>query len=132
MVMVEEYTPGTGGGPGGRDQTLAVKSRKKSGKSAFFRKKSQNYNFFCIYLLVMPKYWGKQNFTHGSKAKQSRLGQHNVLKIYVYLFLLNRVAYKHFKTRDGRLGHPYEKKLIFGSFFFSLRPTFGHGRLGHP
>ena len=21
--------------------------------------------FFCIYLLVMPKYWGKQIFTHG-------------------------------------------------------------------
>ena len=22
--------------------------------------------FFCIYLLVMPKYWGKQIFTHGT------------------------------------------------------------------
>ena len=32
-------TPGTAGGPGGRDQTLAVKRRKK--------------------------YWGKQIFTHG-------------------------------------------------------------------
>ena len=21
--------------------------------------------FFCIYLLVMPKYWGKQIFSHG-------------------------------------------------------------------
>ena len=53
-------------------------------------------------------------------------------KFLFFIFLLNRVAYKHFKTREGRLGHPYGKKQIFGSFFFSLRPTFGHGRLGHP
>ena len=32
-------TQGTAGGPGGRDRTLAVKSRKTSEKSAFFRKK---------------------------------------------------------------------------------------------
>ena len=31
-------TPGTAGGPGGRDRTLAVK-RKKARKSSFFRKK---------------------------------------------------------------------------------------------
>ena len=49
-----ENTPGTAGGPGGRDRTLAVKSRKNTQKS-----------FFCIYLLVTPKYWGKQIFTHG-------------------------------------------------------------------
>ena len=49
-------TPGTAGGPGGRDRTLAVKSRKNARKSFFF----------CIYLLVMPKYWGKQIFTHMS------------------------------------------------------------------
>ena len=34
-------TPGTAGGPGGRDRTLAV------------------------YLLVMPKYWGGNYFAHG-------------------------------------------------------------------
>ena len=51
-------TPGTAGGPGGRDRTLAKKNRKIAKK---------NYlNFFlCIYLLVMPKYWGKQIFAHG-------------------------------------------------------------------
>ena len=38
-------TPGTAGGPGGRYRTLTV--------------------FFCIYLLDMPKYWGKQIFAHG-------------------------------------------------------------------
>ena len=32
-------TPGTAGGPGGRDGTLAGKSRKNARKSFFFRKK---------------------------------------------------------------------------------------------
>ena len=32
-------TPGTRGGPGGRDQTLAVKSRNIARKSAFVRDK---------------------------------------------------------------------------------------------
>ena len=45
-----QNTPGTAGGPGGRDRTLTV-------------------IFFCIYLLVMSKYWGKQIFTHGSFLK---------------------------------------------------------------
>ena len=60
-------TPETRGGPGGRDRLLAVKSRKDGKKSAFFSKKKKNYqkNLFCIYLLVIPKYWGKQIFTHG-------------------------------------------------------------------
>ena len=31
-----ENTPGTAGGPGGRDQTLAVKSRKNVRKITFF------------------------------------------------------------------------------------------------
>ena len=34
-----ENTPGTAGGPGGRDRTLAVKSRKNARKSPFFLKK---------------------------------------------------------------------------------------------
>ena len=38
-------------------------------------------------------------------------------KFLFFIFLLNRVAYKHFKTRDGRLGHPYEKKTDFREFF---------------
>ena len=32
----EKNTPGTAGGPGGRDRTLAVKSKKIARKSAFF------------------------------------------------------------------------------------------------
>ena len=32
----ENNTPGTAGGPGGRDRTLAVKSRKTDEKSPFF------------------------------------------------------------------------------------------------
>ena len=43
-------TPGTAGGPGGRDRTLAVKSRKTSKKSPFFLKKikftPKKYFFF--------------------------------------------------------------------------------------
>ena len=61
-------TPGTAGGPGGRDRTLAVKSRKLSEKTLFFLKKikfCQIFFFFCIFFLVMPKYWGEQIFAHG-------------------------------------------------------------------
>ena len=36
---IYQNTPGTAGGPGGRDRTLAVKSLKKPKKSTFFRKK---------------------------------------------------------------------------------------------
>ena len=41
-------TQGTAGGPGGRDRTLAVKNIK-----------------ITYISLVIPKYWGKQIFTHG-------------------------------------------------------------------
>ena len=37
--------PGIRGGPGGRDRTLAIKTRKKSQKSAFVKK-----NFFIDFL----------------------------------------------------------------------------------
>ena len=33
---INENTPGTAGSPGGRDQTLALKSRKNARKSFFF------------------------------------------------------------------------------------------------
>ena len=71
-------TPGTAGGPGGRDRTLAVKSKKNARKIIFSVKRVKLppiFYFFGIYLLVMPKYWEKQIFTHGkihrsgSKAK---------------------------------------------------------------
>ena len=41
---------------------------EKRSKITFFslKKKLTKKNiFFCIYLLVMPKYWGKQIFAHG-------------------------------------------------------------------
>ena len=69
-MFAKMNTPGTAGGPGGRDRTLAVKSRKTSEKSPFFREKikftPKKYFFFCIYLLVMPKYWVNNYFAHGS------------------------------------------------------------------
>jgi len=46
-------TPGTAGGPGGRDRTLAAKSRKTSEKSPFFLKKikfTQKKYFFFAYI----------------------------------------------------------------------------------
>ena len=49
-------TPGTSGGPGGRDRTLAMKRRINAPKFFFW---------CCKYLLVMPNYQGKQIFTHG-------------------------------------------------------------------
>ena len=63
-------TPGTAGGPGGRDRTLAVKSLKNPKKNQFFFVKKYKLPkkniFFCIYILVMPKYWRKQIFSLGS------------------------------------------------------------------
>ena len=60
-------TPGTAGGPGGRAQGLAVKSWKDARKSVFFLRKKIKISkfFFCIYLLVIPKYWVNNYFTHG-------------------------------------------------------------------
>ena len=64
----EKNTPGTRGWSRLRDRTLAV--AKNRAKMTFFSGAKKNYLkkifFFCIYLLVMPKYWGKQIFTHRS------------------------------------------------------------------
>ena len=68
-IIFEDNTPGTAGGPGGLDRTLAVKRKKIVRKSFFFVNKLKlppKKYFFCIYLLVMPKYWGKNYFAHGS------------------------------------------------------------------
>ena len=53
--ILKVNTPGTMGGSGGRDRPLAVKDKIKH-KKIFV---------FCMYLLVIPKYWGKQIFIHG-------------------------------------------------------------------
>ena len=67
IEFLEINTPGTAGGPGGRDRTLAV--AKNRTKMTFFSGGKKNYPkkifFFCIYLLVMPKYWVKNYFAHG-------------------------------------------------------------------
>ena len=63
-------TPGTRGGPGGRDRTLAVKSRKTPKNQLFCCKKIKiTINFKCICLLVMPKYWGKKFSASGVSPK---------------------------------------------------------------
>ena len=46
-------TPGTAGGPGGRDRTLAIKSKKIARKSPFFlggKKITQKTYFFFAYI----------------------------------------------------------------------------------
>ena len=46
-----------------------LKAEKTAEKISFFRKEikfTPKKYFFCIYLLVMPKYWGKTYFAHGS------------------------------------------------------------------
>ena len=40
LGRIYSNTPGTAGGPGGRDRTVAIKSRKTAEKSVFFRKKN--------------------------------------------------------------------------------------------
>merc|ERR1711892_1092867 len=74
MMRKKINTPGTAGGPGGRDRTLAV--AKNRAKMTFFSGGKKNYLkkifFFCIYLLVMPKYWVKNYFAHG---RFSEVGQ---------------------------------------------------------
>ena len=44
-----QNTPGTAGGPGGRDRTLAVKSRKNFGKITFFSLKNKIYPIFFLH-----------------------------------------------------------------------------------
>ena len=78
-IILFSNTPGTAGGPGGREQTLAVKSRKTLENLLFLVQKlklPKTIFFFCIYLLVMPKYWGKPIFTHGSFPKVGQ--KHNM------------------------------------------------------
>ena len=69
LTICLKNTSGTAGGPGGRDRTLAVKSRKNVRNITFFSEKNKIYPqkifFFGIYLLVMPKCWGGNYFAHG-------------------------------------------------------------------
>ena len=62
-------TPRTRGGPGGRDQTLAIKRRKTVENQLFFSLKNKIYThkkyFFCIYFLGLPKYLVVNYFAHG-------------------------------------------------------------------
>ena len=60
MQLLEYDTPGTAGGPGGRDRTLAIKSRKVL----------KNKNYQNKFSFLLPKYWGKQIFPEaGEKQK---------------------------------------------------------------
>ena len=43
MLEMNTNTPGTAGGPGGCDRTLAIKTKKTLENPPFFRKKNRNY-----------------------------------------------------------------------------------------
>ena len=71
-------TPGTAGGPGGRDRTLAVKSKKKSLENHPFFRGKKNYlkNIFFLHISSgYAKILGETNFRtleiprSGSKAE---------------------------------------------------------------
>ena len=80
-------------GPGGHDRTLAEKSRKNARKSHFFRKKINLLKtniFFCIYLLVMPKYWRGNYFAHGSfpeVGEKQKTEKENGRKLFLFCFV---------------------------------------------
>ena len=80
IIIIIYNTPGTAGG---RDRTLAVKIPKRQ------------KNLFCMYLLVMPKYWVIPQ--SGSKAEN---GEEKKLIFFAFFEFL-RPAFGH-----GRLGHP--------------------------
>ena len=75
---INNYTPGTAGGPGGRDQTLAVKSRKNVREITFFSLKKNLTNFFLhissSYVKILGgKLFRKGEFPQsGSKAKNGK------------------------------------------------------------
>ena len=53
-------TPGTRGGPGGRDPTLAAKRRKNAGKSVFFHKKKLKKKKIAYIYWSFPEVGQKQ------------------------------------------------------------------------
>ena len=46
-------------------KTIATKTIATPPRVAHAKPPGPKKYLFCIYLLVMPKYWGKQIFTHG-------------------------------------------------------------------
>ena len=64
-VILVANTPGTAGGPGGRDRTLAVKSKKIARKSPFFLGGKKNYPKNIFFLHISSRYakiLGETNF----------------------------------------------------------------------
>ena len=110
-MTIDWNTPGTAGGPGGRDRTLAVKSGKTSEKSPLFLKKikfTPKNIFFCIYLLVMPKYWVKNYFAHGSfpevgqKQKTERKKRRRGKKDWTMVITMAKLRMAHASTHGAR------------------------------
>ena len=83
----------------------------------FFRKKikiTQKIYFFCIYLLVMPKYWGKQIPRSGSKAwrTQARMAHASCLGQNVSDGLNSSQIAKTYVRKCTKMSVPTRKKMM--------------------
>ena len=66
-IKVAHNTPGTRGGPGSRDRTLAVKSQKNARKSVFLHLSSS-----CAKILGQKLFHTREFPRSGSKAKDGK------------------------------------------------------------
>ena len=62
-MIIEGNTPGTAGGPGGRDRTLAVKSRKNVREITFFGG-GHFFSRFKLFLRAKPTREGSADVVH--------------------------------------------------------------------
>ena len=60
IKMFDRILQGLGVGPGSATERWPCRKKNENNQKKIFLK---------IFLLVMPKYWGKQIFTHGSFPK---------------------------------------------------------------
>ena len=90
IIKIPRNTPGTAGGPGGRDRMLAVKRRKNSRKSVFFfvKKKITPQKYFFSHISASyAKILGETNFQpwefprSGSKAKDGEKRERERAKV---------------------------------------------------
>ena len=67
-------TPGTGVGPGGRDQTLAIKIRKNTCCCVIAKVSDNNVQVNCLDQFYMNKSWVQNLFLHVEREGKNVLG----------------------------------------------------------
>ena len=84
------------------------------------------YIFFCIYLLVMSKYWGKQIFTHGRFPKvgqKQKTERKKREKDRTMVITMAKLCMAHASTHGARKPPgPKKKKSRWKQWPASLRP----------